>query len=641
MQLHGIVSPGCFERAVRKLYIRVRTRKFVVQFLKSHYSKRSTLGILTLVAVSLASLKFFSELRTRHFLGCVETCRRRWNSPVSVYLDAQHGYQCSCTTLNEIDRCPDLSIRKDLALMMHFSNVPDFPTWKKYIRNVDASKLSYDIHINCRTSEIASRAIRVFGSHVKVTLDAENKGMDIGGFFVSILSARKACLEYDFVIKLHGKENTGWLHRLVDPLIGSPMRIRHLSQVFKYEEVGQVFASPKIQTTKTSFPERLFLSYGLDQDIRFFLVTAAVEDGILDSLGLSLKRSDRFFMAGTMLAFKWQLLQQALPSNKLLSEVLIMNSPKTFDANWFSLMSRNIAHEVSQLKLPGNSLLAHHSPGYMPDGQLEHGWERVLCYLSSALGYETKLIGASNGEEQSFSEWLTVSTRKLCFDVDRGSCLRDAGAGECLLTPAYMLSRCKSSCICVHGESGYPNPTKIRDDLEYFIDILHHYRSTGPFSFVASSYQNILDCNPGVYASTNPPSPNSNKDTLLQSPFILSKKNVFSSCSRVLSLQSGNQLHLGRDGILRLQDRSYRLLWSSSMMKTPRPRQEERGFSLSIINTKPKLACLTIQGISTGDVYWQSSPFEHREHRFAKLVVEDKKPCVRLLNDYGEVWAQC
>ena len=476
---------------------------------------------------------------------------------------------------------------------------------------------------------------------MKVTLDADNKGMDIGGFFISILSARKACLEYNFVIKLHGKEDTRWLNMLVDPLIGSPMRIRHLSQVFESEDVGQVFASTKVQTTETDFPERLFLSYRLDQDLRFFLNTAAVEDGILDSLGLSVKRSDRFFIAGTMLAFKWQLLKQALPSSKLRAELLIMNSPSTFDANWFSLMSRNIAHEDSRLTLPGNSLLNHHTPGYMPDGQLEHGWERVICYLSSALGYESKLIGSSNGEEQSVGvgEWLTVSARKHCFDVDSGECLRDAGAGECFLTPAYMLSRCKLACKCIHGGSGYPDHARLRGDLRYFIDVLHKSRSSGPFSFVASSYQNILDCTPDLLASSS--SPSWNKDTLLQSPFTFSKGKVFSSCSRVLSLHSGNQLHFGRDGILRLQDRSFRLIWSSSMVRKPGWRDEESGFTLSIIHTKRMLAHLTVQGKSTGEVFWQSSPFKHHEHRSAKLVVEDNKPCARLLNDHGEVWAQC
>ena len=129
------MSPGFFERRIRKLYISFHTRGLVVHFLKSRYSKRSTLGILTFIAVSLVSLRFLfiTEIPTRQLLGCVETCRRRWNSAVSVYLDERHGYQCSCTTLDdrEIDRCPDFSSRKDLALMIHFSDVPDIPHVEK------------------------------------------------------------------------------------------------------------------------------------------------------------------------------------------------------------------------------------------------------------------------------------------------------------------------------------------------------------------------------------------------------------------------------------------------------------------------------------------------------------------------------
>jgi len=526
-----------------------------------------------------------------------------------------------------------MSPRKEIALMIHLTEPPDKALWGAYSRNLEASKLSFDIYVNCRSSEIAAAVIRTFGLKVRISIDETNKGMDLGGFFMSVLTARKACLEYDFAVKLHGKQEVAWMRKLSDPLVGSAAAIQHLSQVLKREEVGQVFASSVIHVPKKVFPDRLFLSNSVSVDQNFFDLTAPVEDGILDSLGLSLKRSDRFFMAGTMLGLKWQVLQRALPSHTIQSVLQALNSPRTYDVNWFALMSRNSAHEP-HLNLPGNSLLAHHSPGYMPDGQVEHGWERVLCYLAPALGYETMLVGARYHEEQFMSEWLTVTTRRSCMDEESGTCLRDAAAGECLLTPAYMLSNCKFACICLHGEHGYADVQALSTDLFYFYNVLQRSRLKGPFKFVADAYQNIIECVEGGFHAEFA------KDTLLHSPVTISKDTRISSCSRVLSLHSGNQLHLGRDGILRLQDRSYRLIWSSSTTILPTPR-EERSFILQIINTKRTSARLTIQNAATGEVVWQSSTFLHSARQSARLVVEDDEPCVRLFNSHGEIWAQC
>ena len=235
---------------------------------------------------------------------------------------------------------------------------------------------------------------------------------------------------------------------------------------------------------------------------------------------------------------------------------------------------------------------------------------------------------------------------------------------------------CKAACLCLHGETGYPRADLLRAALEpvnensllrYSIkfvlantlptietkhsniaevqykirpgntirtglDIffyMHSHRVRGPFRFVAQSYRNILSC-VNVW----------NEIPFLFSPIEVHDKWELSSCTRVVSSTSGNQLHLGNDGVLRLQDRAYNLGWNSTN------RVEERTvsqYSLSIRVIESKKAQLQVSSISPtiNMSIWNSVPFPWRPNELLHLSIDNSRLCVRLSNSIRDVWSVC
>ena len=301
-------------------------------------------------------------------------------------------------------QCSTYKREKNAAILINLGQEVNLPLWDRYVRNIEVSGISSDIYVNARSIEIVKSALSVFGLRTKYTIQSVNMGMDIGGFFISLMNSRSVCTKYDFIMKLHSKRDTKWMRKLVDPLLGVPSALRHLSNLFKRHDTGQVFVINTRPDPERGFPERLLLSFELG-DTETLAVNTVLDDKILASLGIDFKRTERFFMAGTMFALSHDLLTRILPSSKLSSFLFTLNTPTTFDAHWFSLMTRNCS-AASELELPGNSLFAHHKPGYLPDGQKEHGWERVLSYLSPALGLQTYVMHRNRR-----GDWTEISLR--------------------------------------------------------------------------------------------------------------------------------------------------------------------------------------------------------------------------------------
>jgi len=562
---------------------------------------------------------------------CVEACFS--GSDTSGYLMSYGGGVCECIPgLRDLEATQREGIRrtqpKRLALFVHLGQSFDRRLWEHYSKVVKVSGYSFDVYCNTRSIKLAKSALRIFGHETKLTLQEENSGMDVGGFLISLLASYRMCAKYDFVIKLHSKREGKWLQDLAHPILGTVSALHSIARAFDDAEVGQVFAQSGRPDFASHFPQRRFLSFELG-DRAYFGVTAAIEDGIIDVLGLNIRRSHRVFMAGTMFALRWSVITKALDPDSVAALLDALNSPVSYDANWFSVMSRDLLRSQNSevlFDLPGNSLSGHHQPGYLPDGQAEHAWERVLCYFAPALGYKTKLQYNERNAWMHIdlfehiqaivrSDKLRSSRNQYCDDVDDGYCLKEAVTGECLLTPTYTFHRCSNACKCVHGKSGYPSSTQMWHDLDYFLKIVHPHRKAGPFRFVAYSYESVIECvEEGLELAVE------------ISPVRIHPQWELSRCSRILSRTSGNQLFLGADAVLRLNDRHYMQTWTTPMAAIG-PR-ERRTADLRV--SQPDwLGHATLQLVSKTKIAWETKPF--KLDKTTLLFVDDNELCFRVV----------
>ena len=568
--------------------------------------------------------------------------------------------QQRCETLSILPAGAKSTAFKDVAVALHIGDTFDEEIWGIYYQNLLSSGLSFDIYCNVRTFVLASRVATVFRDHLKVTVQLENRGMDIGGFFLSLLALRQGKTEYGSIFKVHSKQDPFWRQELLDPLIGSPESINKVVDILRSESIGQVFALRREVNAEAIFPERLFLAYALG-DVLNFGLTAYWQDELLKEMKVNLPLAKRFFIAGTMLAFKGVVLQNIFDEVDLYSLYSQLCTPNSFDANWHGIMSRHYAssgeNEVSLPVHVANSLSRHHESGSLSDGQIEHAWERVICYLAPATGYESVALVAENSHafKQASIDMLlsnTESARKgfwwkyfdfnecMAGDDDSGSCVVKATAGECLIQPQTMRDTCDRSCRCLHGSSAYPDRTDIPRQFDV-LKTVHRSRVNGAYFASAFAYGHLLQCL--GYTPEGDPELNGMVETIF-TPVSLSIGWSVPMCTRFMS-KSGNQLFLGLDGLLRLHDVKFESQWTVGTLTADEfmvaahvhhfemmvdENDNNIGFLRVFTATRNSEDKTQIPGLPLRRTLWQSERFSLLNCREFQLEVDDEVLCFKI-----------
>jgi hypothetical protein len=376
-----------------------------------------------------------------------------------------------------------------------------------------------------------------------ITVEQRNRGMDLEGFFNSLLAAQKICRRYDIILKLHSKHKIKFIHEILDPLLGTPQRVTYLSRHFDTPQVGLVIGSP---TGHNSWKH--FFSYSSGQ-IEYFAFTLPLENEILRHLNLELPLSRRYFVGGSMFAVRGDILFDFFTENTVEQMKSYINDEESLDANWFGVMSRTYENSMrlrlhtTYMDLPGNSLYAHHQPGFLPDAQFEHALERVLTYLVIVSGLKSYVYQTKLGKTICTPFESSITPASYRFDMSsclkqtlKPICLQKAFSGECLIQPASTRQACKLECKCLHSPTG-----RLRDQLLYFRSALVPHQLAGPFEAVNQQAKHILACLESPHGSR-----------LLHffwAPVYINSTWTLNTCSRVVA-SDGSQLLLGTDGNL-------------------------------------------------------------------------------------------
>jgi len=480
-----------------------------------------------------------------------------------------------CTTLFDPASTCNSSKRKPLALTLHMGGLradrQTLELWRRYVWAVRASRIDTDIYLNTNALETAATVLKGLGDDLYVTVSRRNYGMDVSGFMHSLAAMQRNCVRYDVVLKVHSKQDIEWLRSVVDPLLGSTSRLKHLVHVFNAEpSLGLVFGEFQTWSGAIKKHNRFSNIYQFHAgDLNQFAFTSVPENSILDDLGISIDYNKRSFVGGNLYAIRGDVIMDRLPVDVIQKALQKLNDHDSFDENWFGIMSRSYENATEVRKkapfssAPGNSLMAHHDEGMLRDAQLEHAWERVFAYLPISAGLRIKVF-----QKVAFAPLIihdvTAKSAKLKFNRHynegactshsiRASCLTKSLAGECVMQPSTVGAQCALECACVHRST---RPRELRSQLSYLLNNLHAMRLAGPFYHVARNSQHYIDCLTTRHASQ--------LLTYNEVPIVLSSTWRLPLCSRIVGSDGSEVFLSARGDVIYVRDTLHNVVFLHS-----------------------------------------------------------------------------
>ena len=140
---------------------------------------------------------------------------------------------------------------------------------------------------------------------------SNNRGMDIGGFFISYLKMIDLGLQYENIIKLHSKTNFNWRFCMLYSLLGSDKIIKHNLEQMKNEKVGMI-GNKKIEINDLYVNSNKVTKY-IDRYYKFFDIE---------------NKKQGEFIPGTIFWIKGEILEYYFTKNNL--EKLYEEMPKDY-----------------------------------------------------------------------------------------------------------------------------------------------------------------------------------------------------------------------------------------------------------------------------------------------------------------------
>jgi len=643
--------------------------------------------------LSIFTLKFCLSLAySSNSEGCFKTELDSAASTTSFLIESTLG-KCEHVLGELTGYCAKSFKVKDFAIAVHLGDRTNslrqggviYDVLEKVGTNALVGKV--DVYVNIRRiSQL--KEIKLFDIWKKCknlrpiyTLQRNNAGMDIGGFFNSMLAISQRCRIYKLILKLHSKEDQNWLRNAVHPLVGTSDAVATLLHTFLNEsnKIGIVAGLPTHPfNCSVNLADRLFFGYALG-DIDHLSSTMPHEDEILERFGAWVPRHKRMFHAGSMFGINGVMLSEVLPAEKIKKVLFELNDPNTLDLNWFRIMARITGDSISvkqsyyrfntwKRQTPGNGIAAHHQRGILADGQVEHAWERIFFYLpflsgrSIALQYldqKQNLVNmilpkdmdlSSMGETKCFHSTFHYEECRKSSNLT-AMCFLYANYGECLLRPSYMHQNCEDICSCARIRSADPfHHHKVQ------LAFITKMRSAGPFDSVSSKYANIFQCilhRKKHHTLAFPP---------IGDEIYFSSKMHIPGCARLETMNSKFQALIDERGFLYIYNFQAELLWSTEISNRSHFLKWFRNHLLTLFQFKRRLSnsiCFVLHGnkeglhisnLSLDQVlqcysHWCSHPFILTTEGTSVLKLDDNG-CLTLRSNFSsmleqQLWSSC
>jgi hypothetical protein len=274
-----------------------------------------------------------------------------------------------------------------VAVVLHVGSLAPLVELLNDARNVHLAGVPFDLYANLATGKVdeaaASALIREAYPQA-VVRTSENRGMDIGGFLKLLPLVMAATPAYDYILKLHTKSDLRWRRSLIVPICGSPAQVKLcLGTLQRQPLIGMIgsarhlYREPRFRRPNYHYLQQL-------------------------TTHLQLPYIDCPFIGGTMFWMRASLLKRVFEKHDLNALWSQLNTPETFCCNWYftnyrdrgvtTLVEAQRHWEVHGQKAGRyrNCLDAreHGSTHYIPDGMLEHAWERLFGLIVRVRGLQ-------------------------------------------------------------------------------------------------------------------------------------------------------------------------------------------------------------------------------------------------------------
>ena len=140
---------------------------------------------------------------------------------------------------------------RDIAVCVHLFNISLWEEIYGFIQNLDEFNLKIDLYVNISVNDP-----QMFNTFVYKDLEenikkcdmfknifithSDNKGMDIGGFFITYNKMINMGLRYHQIIKIHSKTNNNWRYAMIYALLGNKKIIENNLKLMKNTNVGMI-----------------------------------------------------------------------------------------------------------------------------------------------------------------------------------------------------------------------------------------------------------------------------------------------------------------------------------------------------------------------------------------------------------------
>lgn len=265
----------------------------------------------------------------------------------------------------------------NIAISVQIGNWPTFMKMESYINNFNHINVNiYFVLINEMATEDNINYLKMKYKNI-VILSGENRGMDIGLFFINLLYIRNKKYNHDYLYKIHTKTNDEFRNNTLNHLMGSHEKIINNVRLLSKDTIGML--SGNIIYKYNDYKDAFNSNYYHLENLISYLYNEKINNNNLE------------FSAGTMFIVKMKTFN-ILNIKNLEYLYNSLNNTETLDYYWYSIFYKiNINNKENiytdyinnkHHKFPNNISynLKTGKPG-LRDCMIEHGIERLFGYI--------------------------------------------------------------------------------------------------------------------------------------------------------------------------------------------------------------------------------------------------------------------
>lgn len=229
----------------------------------------------------------------------------------------------------------------------------------------------------------------------------KNKGMDLGGKFVSMDYLTKHKIDYEYIFFIHSKTNKYMRDNYIFPFISN---LNKISGLLNCGEIGGIFPNV-LNICHDDLNVINYEFFKTINNLKYEKITWSVNEIYVNEMSKYFGiQSESYIFASGNCYILHKSVAKNLFGNKYIQNIL--NCPSSFDYNWVNIYykfykDRDSVYKKYRLeKLYGNHIETVNCENRMADAMIEHAFERIVMALVLQMNRPIKIL---NGKDFTMS----------------------------------------------------------------------------------------------------------------------------------------------------------------------------------------------------------------------------------------------